>query len=200
MEETRKLHVKSSNEIKVSCSILKKERFKDSVNYFYNWKVECLSLEDQIFITLMKLRQNYTNLHLAQLFACSNKTISNVVLTFVHVRHKLLYQDCMGTLPSREKNRSLMPGSFSLFGNCRMVIDCTAIEVAVPGLMSNQKVTYSSYRGMNSFKVLIGVAPNAVITYVTNFYPRFGDLMLADKGFSFKTFYQMGYQLTYLLS
>ena len=60
-----------------------------------------------------------------------------------------------------------MPGSFSLFGNCRMVIDCTDIKVAVPGLMSDQKVTYSSYRGMNSFKVLIGVAPNAVITYVS---------------------------------
>ena len=177
------------------------ERFKDSVNYFYNWKVECLSLEDQVFITLMKLRQNYTNLHLAQLFACSDKTISNVVLTFVHVLHKLLYHDCMGTVPSREKNKSSMPGSFSLFGNCRMVIDCTDIKVAVPGLMSDQKVTYSSYRGMNSFKVLIGVAPNAVITYVSKLYPgstsdkeivrdcgilehfETGDLVLADKGF-----------------
>ena len=98
------------------------ERFKDSVNYFYNWKVECLSLEDQIFITLMKLRQNYTNLHLAQLFACSDKTISHVVLTFVHVLHKLMYQDCMGIVPSREKNKTPMPGSFSLFGNCRMVL------------------------------------------------------------------------------
>ncbi|XP_044168130.1 uncharacterized protein LOC114973302 [Acropora millepora] len=177
------------------------ERFKDSVNYFYNWKVECLSLEDQIFITLMKLRQNYTNLHLAQLFACSDKTISNVVLTFAHVLHKLLYQDCMGIVPSREKNKTSMPGSFSLFGNCRMVIDCTDIKVAVPGLMSDQKVTYSSYRGMNSFKVLIGVAPNAVITYVSKLYPgstsdkeivrdcgilehfETGDLVLADKGF-----------------
>ena len=100
----------------------------------------------------------------------------------------------MGTVPSREKNRSLMPGSFSLFGNCRMVIDCTAIEVTLPGLMNNQKVTHSSYRGMNSFKVLIGVAPNAVITYVSKLYPGFGDLVPADKGFSFKTFYQMGYQ------
>ena len=76
------------------------ERFEDSVNYFYNWKVGCLSFEDQIFITLMKLRQNYTNLHLAQVFACSDKTISNVVLTFVHVLRNLLYQDCMGIVPS----------------------------------------------------------------------------------------------------
>ena len=54
---------------------------------------------------------------------------------------------------------------------------------------------------MNSFKVIIGVAPNAVITYVSGLYPGSvsdkstvqesgllkhfvrGDLILADKGF-----------------
>ena len=35
-------------------------RFKDCVNYFAGWKVESISYEDQIFITLMKVRQNYT--------------------------------------------------------------------------------------------------------------------------------------------
>ena len=73
--------------------------------------------------------------------------------------------------------------------------------MAAPGLMSQQNATYSSYRGMNSFKVIIGVAPNAVITYVSNLYPgsisdkaivqqsclvnhfSAGDMILADKGF-----------------
>ena len=58
-------------------------RFKDCVNYFAGWKVESISYEDQIFITLMKVRQNYTQLHLAQLFHCSVATISNIVLTFI---------------------------------------------------------------------------------------------------------------------
>ena len=83
----------------------------------------------------------------------------------------------------------------------RIVIDCTDIEVAAPGLMSQQNATYSSYRGMNSFKVLVGVAPNAVITHVSKLYPGSisdkamvqgsgllnhltpGDMILADKGF-----------------
>ena len=77
----------------------------------------------------------------------------------------------------------------------------TDIEVSTPSLMSHQSATYSTYRGMNSFKVLIGVAPNAVITFVSNLYPgstsdkeivrnsgllnqmESGDLYLADKGF-----------------
>ena len=37
--------------------------------------------------------------------------------------------------------------------------------------MSQQNVTYSSYRGMHSFKVIVDVAPNGVITYVSKLYP-----------------------------
>ena len=114
-----------------------------------------LLLEDQVFITLMKLRQNYTNLLLVELFHCSIATISNIILTlvFVHVLFKLLYEDCLKTVPSRKKNRTSMPESFSLFGHCKMVIDCTDLEIAAPGLMSDQKLTYSAYKGMNSFKI-----------------------------------------------
>ena len=176
-------------------------RFHSSIVYFSGWKVECIELEDQIWLTLMKLKQNYTNLHLAQLFHCSTSTVSNIVLTFIHVLHKLLYDDAMKFVPSRHKNKTSMHESFLMFGNCRMVIDCTDVRVAAPKLLSEQKLTYSSYRGMHSFKVLIGVAPNATITYVSKLFPgsvsdkaiveqsglldvfEAGDLILADKGF-----------------
>ena len=176
-------------------------RFKDAIIYFSGWKVETITFEDQIFITLMKVRQNYTNLHLAQLFHCSVSTISNIVTTFIHVLHSILFDDLMTSFPSRDKNKLSAPSSFARFSSCRIVIDCTDIEVAVPGLMSQQNATYSSYRGMNSFKVIVGVAPNAVITYVSKLYPgsisdkaivqqsgllnylTAGDMILADKGF-----------------
>lgn len=150
----------------------------------------------------MKVKQNYTNLHLAQLFSCSVATITNIEITFIYVLHEILLKDIMTTIPSRHKNSTCSPSSsFSGFASCRIVVDCTDIEVATPRLMSQQSATYSSYRGMNSFKVLVGVAPNAVITFVSPFYPgsisdkeivdssRFlkhletGDLILADKGF-----------------
>ena len=148
----------------------------------------------------MTLRQRYTNLHLAELFHCSTATISNII-TFVHVLCKLLFEDCLANVPYKEKNGTSLPGSFSVFGYCKMIIDCTDIEIAAPSVLSEQKLTYSTYRGMNSFKALIGIAPNAVITYVSKLFPgstsdkaivegcgvldhfKPGYLILADKGF-----------------
>ena len=129
--------------------------------------MESISFEDQIFITLKTFRQNHTNLHLAQLFNCFVATIANIITTFIHVWHDILFKDIM-TIPSRDKNKLS---------------------------------AYSSYRGMHSFKVIVGVAPNAVITYVCMLYPGSisdkaivlesglfkhltpGDMILADKGF-----------------
>ena len=79
-------------------------KFKDSISYYCGWKVESITFEDEIFITLMKFRQNYTNLHLAQLFSCGVGTISNIVITFVHILHALLFDDLMRVIPSRNKN------------------------------------------------------------------------------------------------
>ena len=126
-------------------------RFKDSITYLSGWKVESITFEDQIFITLMKISRSYLNLHLAQLFSCSVGTIANIVTTFIHVLHSILFQDTciMTSVPPRDKNK---PSSFSQFTSCRMVIDCTDIEVATSSLMSQQNATYSSYRSMNSFK------------------------------------------------
>ena len=146
-----------------------------------------------MFITLIKLKQNYTKLHLAQLFSCSK--------TFVHVLHSPLFKDIMTTIPSRMKNKLFSTSSFSQYSTCRIIIDCTDLEIATPELMSEQSATYSTYRGLNSFKVIIGVTPNALITHVSGLFPGSvsdksivqesgllehfvpGDLILADKVF-----------------
>ena len=69
--------------------------------------MESITFEDQIFITLMKVRQNYTNLHLAQLFN---------LFTFIHVLHDILFKDIMTSIPSRDKNKLSAPSSFSQYG------------------------------------------------------------------------------------
>ncbi|XP_071060237.1 uncharacterized protein [Pseudochaenichthys georgianus] len=116
-------------------------------------------------------------------------------------QRRVWIRDIMSTVPSREKNKTSLPSSFRHIQNCRMIVDCTDIKIAIPKQMDIQKETYSAYRGMHSFKLLLGVAPNAVITYCSKLYPgstsdkeivrdsgvlqhfKPGDLILADKGF-----------------
>ncbi|KAL7405528.1 hypothetical protein ABVT39_002508 [Epinephelus coioides] len=178
------------------------KRFQGSITYYSGWKVEGILLEDQVFIALMKIRQDYPHLHLAQLFKCNTAIVSNVVSTLVHVLHKLLFSETMSIVPSWQKNQRSMPASFqSSAFNCRMIVDCTDTKIAAPSQMDQAKLTYSSYRGMHSFKVLISVAPNGVINFCIPLFPGSvsdkaimqqsgilehlvaGDLILADKGF-----------------
>lgn len=44
--------------------------------------------------------------------------------------------------------------------NCRIVTDCTDIQVTAPKGIDKAKMVYSGYTGTHFFKVLIGVAPN----------------------------------------
>ncbi|XP_072041210.1 uncharacterized protein [Amphiura filiformis] len=105
------------------------------------------------------------------------------------------------TLPLLKKNQACLPGCFAEFSNCRITLDCTEFQVAnARDNMDTQKQTYSNYKSRNTFKALVGVAPNGVITFVSDLYPGSksdkeivadsgvlkqlyaGDLVLADKG------------------
>ena len=116
--------------------------------------------------------------------------------------HELLFKNIlMKTYPSINKIRKAAPSRFSEFPNCRMVVDCTEVQIEIPKEMDKQRATYSSYKSKNTFKVLIGICSNGYISFVSNMFPgslsdkqiflklgviryfQTGDLILADKGF-----------------
>ncbi|KAJ8926341.1 hypothetical protein NQ314_021287, partial [Rhamnusium bicolor] len=157
-------------------------KYLDSQNFHYNlgWSVVNISRINQFLMTCMKLKLNPIHKDLALRFGCSVAT---------------------NQIPTRHKNKTCMPSSFSPFTNCKMVIDCTEIYTEVPSQLDKQKYTYSSYKHRNTLKGLVGVAPNGTITFLSNLYVGntsdknivkhcgvltsflAGDLILADKGF-----------------
>ncbi|CAL8253708.1 unnamed protein product [Boreogadus saida] len=54
------------------------QRLEGSIVYAAGRRVEGMTMESQVFMALMKVRQNYTHLHLTQLFSCSTATVANV--------------------------------------------------------------------------------------------------------------------------
>lgn len=183
------------------------------IAYYLGWNVEKMPKIDQLLMCLMKLRQNFPHVDLAERFRVSQATVTNVVITWVHVLHEILFQQFMSRIPSRAANLTCLPSCFSNFTNCRIVLDCTEMATTVPGCIQLQKSTYSSYKHRNTWKALIGVAPNGVITYVSSLYPgamsdkkivqhcgileqlEAGDLILADKGFLLKDLLPPGVNL-----
>ncbi|KAF0755907.1 THAP-type domain-containing protein [Aphis craccivora] len=172
------------------------------IHYYLDWKVSSISKPDQLLITLMKLRHNFPHLDLSVRFGCSVATISNVTITWINILHNILFNKFMNKIPSRHKNKTCLPNAFKKFPNCRVVIDCTEIVTSVSRLSMNaQRDTYSSYKHRNNWKVLVGIAPNGVVTFVSDLFPGStsdkvitlksglleqlvpGDLVMADKGF-----------------
>ncbi|XP_029348362.1 uncharacterized protein LOC103310650 [Acyrthosiphon pisum] len=172
------------------------------INYYLKWKVENISMHDQLLITLMKLRLNLPHVDLGQRFKCSQATITNIFMTWIHILYENIFLVFMSKIPSKNKNKLCLPNSFSTFTNCRIILDCTEIKTDTTRVsMVTQKATFSSYKHYHTLKTLIGVAPNGVVTFVSDFFPGStsdktitlksgvlsqlepGDLILADKGF-----------------
>jgi len=172
-----------------------------SINYFLGWNVERISRTDQIFMTLMKLRHNFDFTDLGVRFECSRTTVTNIVLTWIHAFHTIIFKTFMNSVPSQQKNKACLPSVFNNFVNCRMILDCTEIYTAIPSKMELQKLTYSNYKHRNTLKGLVGIAPNEVLIFCSLLYPgstsdkeivkhsgvidvfNSGDLILVDKGF-----------------
>ncbi|XP_055999735.1 uncharacterized protein LOC125662644 isoform X2 [Ostrea edulis] len=190
------------------------QRFQP-LNYYAGWSVVNVSLENQVLITLMKLRLNLRDLDLADRFCTSRATISNILNTIISALHGIFYKGVMVRLgmPSQLKCKGSQPKSFEDFGSVRASIDCTEITQDVPSDFSRQSASYSNYKSRHTMKTLTAVAPNGSCVFVSPLYPgsvsdanivehsRFldnlspGDLILADKGFNIHDKMPSGVQL-----
>ena len=171
-------------------------------SYYWGWNVSSISQQDQLFLTLLKLHCNFSHKDLGVRFSVFPSAITNITITWINVLHEVLYVGLLkDKIPSVSKNRMCLSSCFSNFSNCRIILDCTKIQCEIPSNMESQSATFSHYKQCRTFKGLIGVAPNGVITYANGLFPRStsdkqidwhggilnlmepGELIIADKGF-----------------
>jgi len=211
-DDTRVRHytgLPNKDTFEVLLSILQAQEFK----YYNGWVVKSLSVHDQLFLTLLKLRRNLSHTDLGDRFKISRGTVTNIFLTWLHALHQALVPKLFGKIPSRFKNKESLPSSFKNFSNCRIVIDCTEVTTACPESMYKSNKMFSQYKKRITLKGLVGVAPNGTITHVSSLYPgstsdkaifaecgiieqlEAGDSILADKGFLISSLLPDGVEL-----
>lgn len=159
-----------------------------------------LQRHTKLLLFMTKIKQNQSFKNLSTLFQIgeekASETFYQVLDAAFSVTSKLVYW------PSRHAIDHRMPASFrKSFPTCRAVIDCTEIEIEIPGNIDTQTPFYSSYKARHTIKFLICVAPSGEITFISKAFggrstdaeittqSRFiallepGDTVLADKGF-----------------
>ena len=127
-----------------------------------------LSLPDQFFMVLVRLRLWRAVDDLADCFFVSPSTVSRTFTTWIN----LMYFK-FGELPlwmSRRKVDKNMPPSFRhWYPMTRVIIDATDF-IEKPSSMARQSATWSSYKNHNTFKSLLGISPDRTFTYISDLY------------------------------
>ena len=128
-----------------------------------------ISKENQLFLTLMKLRHGLNHLDLGFRCGVSSACVSNVINEMIPVlAHRLSF---LISWPSAEVLRKNMPQKFKKrFKKCVVIIDCTEFFIDRPFNLRARAQTWSNYKHHNTLKALIGITPYGSISFVSKMW------------------------------
>lgn len=160
-----------------------------------------LSVEDQLFLVLVKLRLGLFHQHLGHLFCISVSTVSRIFNVWVDYMYLQLSE--LELWHSREAVDEAMPAAFKgKYASTRVILDATEIRCDVPTSFVTQSRLYSHYKSTHTFKGLVAITPNGLLSFCSEFFTgntsdrecvlrsgfldlpfNHGDAVMADKGF-----------------
>lgn len=160
-----------------------------------------LTLTEKIIMTYIKLKQNCSYAFLELLFNHTITRVSCKTIFFDTIQLLSAVLKRAISWPDRDDISGNMPKCFAGFEDVAVVLDCTEIFIQNPSSLTNQVITYSTYKGHATWKIMTGVSPAGDITYLSPVYGgrvsdksifeqcdivkflKPGDAIMVDKGF-----------------
>lgn len=170
-----------------------------------------ISLQNQLFITLVKLRLNLQIETLAEMFAVSKTTVNDIFWRWMDV----IYEELKFLIkwPDHDASMQTLPHVFrQYFPKLTGIIDCTEIFIHRPKNLKARAQVYSNYKKHSTLKFLVACTPQGAISFlskawggrisdvelvkqsglISNNYHHPGDQILADRGFTLKDEFAAG--------
>jgi hypothetical protein len=175
---------------------------KEPIKETQRKKMRKLKPEDELFLTLVRLKRGYCLDVLAHFFGISASTVSTIFNTWIQLLYCHFHDMRKDMFPGRDHFKTNLPRIFKSFKNIRCTIDCTEFFVQMLRDLKRQGHLYSSYKNTHTFKCLVAIAPNGSIVFVSALYEGCisdravveqcdflnyinpGDMVLADCGFT----------------
>ncbi|XP_003391888.1 PREDICTED: uncharacterized protein LOC100632435 [Amphimedon queenslandica] len=160
-----------------------------------------LSLIDEFFGVLMKLRLGVPHQDIAYRLNVTEWTVSNFFHKWLDVM--CIELKCLIPWPDDEQLRKNMPQSFRKhYMDVKCIVDCFEIFIERPTSFVARAATYSNYKKHNTVKVFIAISPTGSICFISKgwggrvsdkvitskcgFMQKLcrGDAVMADRGFN----------------
>jgi len=172
----------------------------NSETYVKRGPKRALSPRQELFIVLSRLRCGLLEQDLAFRLGISAAHVSRISTTWIDFLHSRFR--ALPVWAPRQKIDETMPKCFKeSYPSTRVIVDCTELFIEQPSSLRSQSITYSSYKHHNTAKGLIGIAPSAAVTFVSDLFAgrvsdkkatkmsglyqllQAGDSIMADRGF-----------------
>ncbi|XP_069140042.1 uncharacterized protein [Argopecten irradians] len=125
-----------------------------------------ISPQDQLLLTLMKLRQAKDDIDLSFMFEISESTVSKIIVTWINFLYFQLKE--IDIWASRDVVSKHMPEDFGKkYPQTRVILDATEVPIQKPSEVNAQSCTWSSYKHKNTLKTMIGCTPRGAVSYVS---------------------------------
>lgn len=139
-----------------------------------------MSVRERVVLVLVRLKTCLSFECLGTLFHICKSTVHR--LFYCTLRSLAAVLESAIPWPTTEEIKKNMPLCFSEFAEVRVVLDCTEVELEKCHCASCRILTYSHYKGMHTAKILVGVSPAGLITFISDtFGGRASDKACVEK-------------------
>ncbi|KAJ8309873.1 hypothetical protein KUTeg_011738 [Tegillarca granosa] len=128
-----------------------------------------IKVEDQLLLTMIKLRLNFDHKHLSNLFLISQQDSSLIFTNWINFM--FFKFGSVPISPHRDVIMEKMPSKFKAeFKKYMVVLDGTEIKIQRPSSLTSQSQCYSDYKSATTLKGLIGVDPSGSVIFISTLF------------------------------